>query len=266
MKTNALWYAGGMVLAFLTPAWGWFNLVDDFEEYSLGPIASQSDWSAFEDASAVVVDPDDPSNQVLAVTAVSTRAYRPASILDGTVRMMYMRFRYGSQINCSFGLSDVNGPFQFVDYEVQLDLGSSREELRILNDNSFDVLTTVQSNQWYNLWMLVNNETDETWVYLNPAAGSDSSEGDRQDNDLGEQVFVFRTGVGASMASFFIKTGGGNSDNAGPLFIDDIYIENQPALSLFTCSTRPLRVLPTSVRFRSREAWRNCSLPISFPR
>ncbi|MCW8842021.1 MAG: hypothetical protein OQK00_01260, partial [Rhodobacteraceae bacterium] len=66
----------------------------------------ETGWQALADNSAVVLDPDDPANQVLQVVTESTNLFHEAQLLDGEVRMLFLRFRYADQLNFSLGMSE----------------------------------------------------------------------------------------------------------------------------------------------------------------
>ena len=201
-----------------------FTLVEDFDDLSLGNISGQDGWSAAGTSSQVVTDPTDPDNQVLAVTTESTTLHKDLLIPNGTTRMLFFRFRYANQLNYSFGMSDSSSPDQFGHFESELSMSNATNELRIRDANNYDVLTPVAGHTWYNTWMLINNLSDDTQVYLHARPGELAALDDRLDAE-GQTVFDFR-GSGGNLVTYFIKTGGGNSENSGPLYIDDIYVED----------------------------------------
>jgi len=214
-----------------------FVLFEDFDALTLGPIDEQDGWNARSDTSAVTLDPEPGSNQVLAVTTDSTSLYKNLLLSNDTVRMVFLRFRFAEQQNYSFGLSDSAYPDQFGNFEVEINMSNASTELRINDGGTYDVIATPQTNTWYNVWLLVNNSTDCTRIYMHARPGEPANE-----NDLivvGEQdTFDFRDGATGDLRSFFIKTGGG-SGPAGPLYIDAIYMENADALNLSNPTTLP---------------------------
>ncbi|MBN1844755.1 MAG: hypothetical protein JW810_03660 [Sedimentisphaerales bacterium] len=210
-----------------------FVCVEDFESLAPGNIDDQGDWQAAGDSSSVAADPADPANQVLRVTTESTIVHRPLLIAEGTTRMLFFRFRYASQMNVSFGLSDVAAPDQFGHFEVELSMRNAIPELKINNDGRYDGLISPDPNNWYNVWLRIDNteDTTEVWFHGEPWVPADA--GDSLHNVAGETVFTFRNGGGSSnLVTFYIKTGSGNSENSGPLYIDDIYLEDTDALNL----------------------------------
>ena len=207
-----------------------FILVTDFDGLIEGPIHQQDGWVAQHDTSIVTTDPVDTDNLVLAVTTDSTYLHREAIILNGTNRMMFFRFRLGSQQNFSVGMADSSSPSQFNHFDVEIGMSASTNELRINDDGMYDVLTELDSNTWYNCWLLINNEGDVTDVYLHTRDGEAAVTDDQLDSD-GQTSFVFRKGAANDLIRYYIKTGGG-SGPSGPLYLDDLYIENANSLNL----------------------------------
>lgn len=223
------------------PAWAEFNLVDDFEAMALGPIDGQGAWTAEDTTSVVALDPAVWTNQVLAVTTESTHLYRSLMLEDGTVRMVFLRFRFAEQLNASWGLSDHVHPYRFDHFDVELGLDNADGDLRINDGGTFDVLATLHPDRWYNCWILVDNASDETQVWLHSRMADSANSGDQLSSD-GQTVFLFRSIAGGDLVTFFIKTGGG-SGLAGPLFIDDIYLEDTDSTNLDNpCSPPPAEV------------------------
>jgi len=207
-----------------------FELVEDFEDLVLGPIDDQGGWYAADDTSVVALDPADEANQALAVVTDSTHLHHSAVILNDTVRMMFLRFRFAEHQNYSFGMSDSSSPDQFGHFEVELSMTNASNDLRVNDGGTYDELGLFTPGTWYNVWLLINNVTDDTQIFLHDRPGDDATVADQLDID-GQTVFDYRDGSAGNLLNFFIKTGGG-SGPSGPLFIDDIYLENSDALNL----------------------------------
>jgi hypothetical protein len=210
---------------------GSFQEVADFQGLSLGNVDGQDGWVAAGTSSAVVVDPADGDNQVLAITTDSTTAYKDLAIENGTVRMLFFRCRFEDQLNFSFGMSDRPIPVQFGDFESELNMSNSTNELRVRDSQQYEVVSTLNAESWYNVWMLIDNLGDNTQVWMNSSPGQDAT-GDDQLDAAGQLIFSFRNTSGGDLRNYFIKTGGGNGINSGPLLIDDIYVENTSDLNL----------------------------------
>ncbi len=208
-----------------------FVWVEDFDALIPGPIDDQAGWTAADDTSVVTADPVNPDNQVLAVTTESTLLRRPLLISNGTVRMLFLRFQFGQQQAYSFGMSDSAYPDQFGDFESELGMTNATNDLRINDGGAYEELGTLIPNTWYNVWLFIDNINDTTQVYLHARPRDAARPTDLLDAD-GQTVFAFRDVTAGDLRTFFIKTGGGSSGNVGPLYIDDIYLEDTDALNL----------------------------------
>jgi len=114
----------------------------------------------------VASDPADLGNLVLSVTTDSTRLYKELRVLKGTVRMLFLRFRFEGQQNYSFGMSDLSRPTEFDDYEVELSMSNAMNDFLVNDDGSYVVLTELEPQVWYNCWILINHFDDEFQVWL----------------------------------------------------------------------------------------------------
>ena len=208
-----------------------FILVDNFEYLEPGPIDDQGGWYAEDVSSTVTSDPANGGNQVLSIVTESTHLYRETLLLNGTIRMFFMRFRHDDQLNFSMGLSGSSAPAEFNDFDVELSMTNSSAELRINDDGHYETLAVLEPGIWYNCWLLVDNFDDVTAVWLHDRDGDRAYDSDQIDVG-GQTEFVFRQGHSDNLQTFYIKTGGGNGV-AGPLYIDDIYLENTNALNLY---------------------------------
>jgi len=198
-----------------------------------GNVNGQNGWHAGA-SSNVVADPVDAANAVLAITTDSTHLYKALSVADNTSRMLFLRFRFADRPTYSIGMSGSSAPSQYGDFEAELSMSSVDNKLSI-NDTSGPggslALTTLAADTWYNVWMLLNNTTDDTQVYLHARAGESATAADLLSLD-GQSVFGFRGDAAGELRTFFIKTAGGSSENQGPLYLDDIYLEDSDAANL----------------------------------
>ncbi len=225
-------FGAALVLSAIgaTGAFAAFVPVEDFDGLELGPIDGQAGWTAVDAGSIVALDPADGENRVLSIATVSTRLHRTLVLPEGATRMLFLRLRYEQQLSISFGMSDYAYPSQFGDFESELGLTNTTSELRVNDGGSYEDLGPVERNVWYNCWMRIDNLADETRVWLHARPGADAGDADILDSD-GQTVFDFRSGTPMDLRTFFVKTGGG-SGLYGPLFIDDIYMEDTEDLNL----------------------------------
>jgi len=185
-----------MVVALLAAgaAHAEFVLVENFEGLELDSIDEQSDWTAPSDSSTVTLDPAGGINQVLSVITESTYLYKPVSLLNDTIRMFFLRFRIDGQLSFSLGLSDVSHPSRFDHFEVELSLTNSTSELRINDGGTYNILSVLQQDTWYNCWLLIDNINDETQVWLHERDGQAAA-------SAGEPVRAGEAVAGASFGS-----------------------------------------------------------------
>ena len=240
---------GLVVTLLVASAHADFVLIEDFEDYVLGPIDDQGPWSALDDTSLVAADPADGENLILSVETKSTLLRRPLLLSDDSVRVLFMRFRFEDQLACSFGMSDSSYPDQFGHFEVELSLTNAMPVLRINDGGRYKFLETLTAETWYNAWLLINNITDDTqiWLHARPGEGADAA--DQLDID-GQTVFEFRDVTAGDLRTFYIKTAGGSGPD-GPLMIDDIYLEDTDALNL----TNPLAAAPLCAGDLDCDGW-----------
>jgi len=224
-------------------AQGEFIKVDDFENLTLGNVNGQNGWVAANSTSVITVDPADANNQSLSVTTDSTSLFKELIVPNETIRMVFLRFRFDGQLNYSFGMSDMASPDRIGHFEAELNMANALNDLRVNNDGNYDDLTPLHPDTWYNTWILVDNFRDSMQVYLNSTPGANAQSGDRLANDAGETVFPFRDGSANKLLTFFVKAGGGSSGNSGPLYFDDIYIENTHGTNLSNPVPEPASIL-----------------------
>lgn len=223
-----------------------FVMIEDFEDLSMGSIDGQDDWTAFSPSSVVIIDPSECGNKVLAVNENSTKVFKETLLLEDTIRMLFLRFRFDSQLSGSFGLSNLISPDQFDDFGPELNLTDSSLDLRIADGDSsgiYEVLSSLETETWYNAWLLIDNINDKTEVWLNSIPGSDAVEGDKLTNEFGDDTFAFRKSSDNDLVNFFIKTASGGSGEFGPLYIDDLYLENTNSLNLSNPIPEPATLL-----------------------
>lgn len=211
-------------------ALGAFIPIDTFNDLALGPINGQNEWRAPDILSTVALDPADENNQVLSVITSSTYLFHSAVIPTDEIRMLFTRFRYEEQLSVSFGMSQILIPNQFGEYDVELSLTSNKDDLRINDDGTYLELTTLEAGHWYNVWLLIDNAADVTSVWLHDRPNEPATRDDQLSID-GRTEFSFRGSVAGDLKNFFIKTGGGDGV-AGPLIIDDIYLQESSGMDL----------------------------------
>lgn len=254
-RARSLSVVAGLCAGFmLVSAQAAFQVVEDFESLTLADVDGQNGWDASPGAGEVVLDPVGGINQVLRVLTESGTLYKGAIVAEGTSRMLFLRFRFEEHGAYSFGLSFASRPEEYVDFSAELGMASATDsdpnnELRVANGstpNIYDVLDPLVPGTWYNVWVMVNADTDTYQVWVNADPGGDAQATDQLANDAAETLFGFRTATADDLDNFFIKTGGGNSPIDGRFYIDDIYLENTGAVNLGNPTGIVASVLPTS--------------------
>ncbi len=217
-----------------------FQLVEDFDNLTLGNIDGQNSWVDSGNSGQVVVDPDGGANQALVINTESGVLRRALTVVEGTSRMLFLRFRFQEHGAFSFGLSPLVSPDEYSDFSPELGMaaattGDPNNDLRVANGstvNVYDVLEPLTPSIWYNVWVMVDtaSNTYQVWLNSDPGGGADSA--DLLDNDAAETVFGFRAIGSGDLLNFFIKTGGGTSPVDGRFYLDDIYLEDSDAVNL----------------------------------
>jgi len=209
---------------------GEFLLVEDFEGLNLAPINGQDDWVATSPTSQVVTLPDEGPNQALKVTATPGVLHKGATIPHQQTRMLFLRFRFEGQHAYSFGMSYLTSPTQIDDFGPELRKVSAQDRLEIHNGSTYDFLVNLVPATWYNLWALIDNDADNTQVWLHTRPGEGATAADQLDAE-GQTLFDFRTDTSGDLVKFYIKAADGGS-GGDPLWIDDIYLEGTSAVNL----------------------------------
>jgi hypothetical protein len=238
-----------------------FQTVETFDSLNLADINGQNGWDSDPGSAEVVLDPSGGGNQVLEVLTESADLHKAAKVAAGTTRMLFLRLRFEEHGRYSFGLSSATNPLEYVDFRAELGMAAATasdpaNDLRVANGSSteiYDVLTTLVPGIWYNVWVLVDNESEAYQVWLNSNPGGDATDGDQLSNSAAETLFEFRKTPGTDLNTFFTKTGGGSSPVDGRFYLDDIYLEDTGATNLGNPASNA-DVLVASVLPSSRSA------------
>jgi hypothetical protein len=212
------------------------TLVEDFEDYTTGAFRTDgsgtdaiSDWSAFDNSTnplstGLVAIEDDGATQYAGFGWGNSGKTRGISgdvpaIVEGATATYYFQIRTEDETpNASFGLSDVESPTWFSDFEVQVALVYSSEngiQLGARNGESTEYgVSGLSADTWYDIWIVVDNATDTFDLYYGTSGDPDT---------MGTQIaddYAFRNGTTSDLGTF-MAIGYGHEDlNA---HIDDIY-------------------------------------------
>jgi hypothetical protein len=215
-----------------------FTLVDDFELSEPGNLNGQLGWSA--NGGTVVADPANPDNQVAGFIGGSGErgTHLPALIPAGNTGTLFFRLRVDTDnsdlstpvLNWSVGMSHVaiSGNGAFGDYQSQLnqnrDGGNTLpEEMRVRDAGAFVSLTPLQAGAWYKIWMIIDNNADNTRIYMQ---GGQFTQPTLLQAADGRSTFVFRNSAAGplnqDLIRFFVRLAGAHTGN---LYLDDIWLD-----------------------------------------
>jgi len=213
-----------------------WTLLDDFEGHSLGDVNGQGNWTASNGVYNVAVDPLDASNQVLFVAtgtgsngsgAGSNNANIPlgSGIADGATGTVFFRMSIGANNlplgngtaggDFVFGSSDVAAPNAWGDYEGYMVMANGL--IRVRNGGSFSNVGTYNADEWYNYWLVLDNDADTTTLY--------SSQGTDPPVSLG--TGAFRNGTTDPLVTLNLRIGELLDGTDGRL--DSIYFDRSGA-------------------------------------
>lgn len=234
----------GVILAMVgsPAALAQYQLFDDFQDETLGPISGQDGWITANADIVAVPDPVDPFNHVLLIPSDSSvlrksLAWEGVGVPDGTQRMNFMRLRVAHKQTFSMGLSPLNAPDEYSDFanEIGMANGGSVPNLRVWDEEigHYQVVAQLEPDTWYNLWCFIDTQNNTYRLWLNDEPGRDADASDALSAPDGHATFVFRSGSNSDLLTFYLKTSGGASDpNDGPIYLDDICVEAGPSLNL----------------------------------
>ena len=230
-----------------------FRAVETFDSLNLADVNGQNGWDSDPGIAEVVLDPSGSSNQVLEVLTESGELFKAAQVAAGTTRMLFLRLRFEEHGRYSFGLSFASNPTEYIDFQPELGMAAATtsdpgNDLRVANGlgtEIYDELKKLVPGIWYNVWVLVNNDTETYEVWLNSNPGGSATASNKLSNSAGDTLFGFRKTPGTDLKNFFIKTGGGSSPVNGRFYIDDIYLENTGSTNLNNPTSGDTDPVPT---------------------
>ncbi|MEM7799013.1 MAG: putative Ig domain-containing protein [Chloroflexota bacterium] len=216
-----------------------YQVIEQFDNLQEALIGGQNGWSNPTQSAEVVADPQDPANSVLRLVNANTITAKasPLSIDDGSEGTLFFRMYRSGTVNGFAGLSDLQTPAEWVDFEAQIGAqADAPDTLRVRDQALFRSLgpETFYNQSWYCVWLVADNGSDRFKAYV---------EGGRYDqptrlDDGGTNLFGFRNGTANPLQALLIRTG---PNSTGQLYIDDIFIDAERENL-----TRPAGVCPES--------------------
>lgn len=209
------------LMSFGTAQAAWTNL-SDFESLAPGDLGNQGSWtsvSAPNNGYFVAADPDDAGNQALEATGANSRddgsnAYISlgAGIAEGATGTVFFRMRNAADGDLVFGASDVAAPAEWGDYEGYMRFAGGNIDVR--NSNTFAAVGTYNADEWYNIWLVLDNAADTTQLY--------ASQGSNPAVALGSPG-NFRNGTTDALSTLNVRLGVPQTTAVG--YIDDVYVD-----------------------------------------
>ncbi len=166
------------LLASSSTAMAQWALLDDFEGSTLGDVNGQNGWTADNSDYNVAVDPLDAGNQILFVAPDSGggNAYIPlgSGIAEGATGTAFFRMAIGRSNapvgdgtiggDFVFGSSALAAPFTWNSYKGYMVMANGN--IRVRDGNTgFTNVGTYNADEWYNYWLVLDNDTDTTSLY-----------------------------------------------------------------------------------------------------
>jgi hypothetical protein len=215
----------------LGTAHGAWNSISNLESANVGPLGSQEVWTTVDSERAeysVAVDPDNPGNKtILAVgdsdpdtEATQARAYLglgASTIPVGSTGTVFFRMRAGDGADFVFGASDSATPVTFSDFEGYMVMAGN--QFRVRNAGANDVVGSYMGDEWYNVWLVLDNNANQSSLYV--------SQGTDPAGLLGSGAF--RTGNGdpsGDLVSLNLIMGRPHTANSATGYLDDVFVDN----------------------------------------
>jgi hypothetical protein len=208
---------------------GQFVKIDDFETYSVGDLDSQGSWLA-DPGIEVILEPG-TSNHVLnadggAFNAVASNDDPNLEIAEGSVSTLFFRFQRGFNNHVIWGMSAVDGPTEWGDFETGIGVrwqdGRSDGPLDVRDGGTYTEVADIPEEEWFNVWMVMDNDHDEWEAY----AQSEVTFPEQTLLDDGvDSLFLFRNGTTESLSTFFLRVGA--DFHHDQFLLDDLYIDRQ---------------------------------------
>ncbi len=219
-------HGGDPLSAASTPAQpNGFTLVEDFD--GPGMVVGQTingvnGWVASEPAKATVVaDPADADHEAewLSGTLTKQLGTNGLQIINGNTGTLFFQMYCDTNVfDRSFGLSDLAAPAGVGDYEAQM--APLAANIRVRNAAAFpDTGYDVPAQQWVNVWMVANNNSDTVKVYMDTPLGQT---GKIELTSTGGP-YVFRNGVATNALLSLLLMKFEAADTR--ILIDNIYVD-----------------------------------------
>ena len=201
------------------PAGEW-KVAHDFTGADEGPLEGFGGWTS---ADAGIQLGSDDGNKLLSASGSGQNAYASlgGTIPSGSTGTVFFRARSGETPDFVLGVSDVAEPNTWDHYEGYLRFFETNIDIR--DGGGFTpVVEDISENTWYNLWLVLDNDTLETTLYY--------STGGEAPQLGGKGAFRMTDGNTnhGDIINFLVRSG--NTHVKGEL--DDIYLASGENLAI----------------------------------
>ena len=146
------------------------------------------------------------------------------NIADGTTGTFFTRYyRADASTHMNFGLSDLADPVPESWSGFESQIRDQESQMAVRDGGGFadvDNVPLEPVNEWINLWIVANNDTDTNEYYIQ----SDTTYPTQTKlSSGGKDVFDFRNGTTDALTTFYIR---GDMPHTGPRYLDEIYIDH----------------------------------------
>jgi hypothetical protein len=210
-----------------------FIEIENFQSYASGGLNGQGGWTATDPDVAVTTDPANPANYVANFgPGANYNAYLGLAgnaIVNGTTGTLFFRVRQTGQLHNGFGLVDTDDPTPdaWSDFEatvwMRADTPTAPAWMDLRDGGSYRrVNTDLDKDVWLNVWMVADNTIDRYEVHVQ--GGTDYPT--QTQLYWGSQPdFGFRNGTAANDLATIYFRAGNSPDQAGPYYLDDIWVD-----------------------------------------
>ncbi|HLL69431.1 MAG TPA: PQQ-dependent sugar dehydrogenase [Micromonosporaceae bacterium] len=196
-----------------------FETVLGFDGYTPGALAGQDGWQTSSTSVVVAADPAAAANRVVSATGANLRASRAIpAIPEGQTGTVFFRLRRAGNVDTNVGLTDVDTPTAFADFEAQANSQNSAA-LNVRNRGAFAPAGQWSPNVWQCFWLVADNATDTVTAY---SRGGPYAVTTRLPADASTR-YAFRNGTAEALDRFLLMNG---ASSASALYLDDVAVDS----------------------------------------
>lgn len=212
-----------------------FVLIEDFESEGMvidSTFNGINGWViGSPDAGIVIDEPIEGGDQVGSIDRAGATAlttfYRPLNDViaqigpDSTGTLFFQALAISPNLNHSVGLTDLEEPSFFSDFEAQTVFVDSL--IRVRDGGAFRDASTFRVGEWMNVWIVADNANDTLMVYFESPDGETGQV--EVTSDAGGDPFDFRNGTGDLLQTLQFTVTGGAGTTDSILLVDNFYVD-----------------------------------------